>query len=99
MTTDQAWAAMTERERDAKVHKLLWGDKYKPPYSGLASTWPGMGLVVERMRELGFSLNLYDFGDNWEAQWIKTDSEKYMEYGDSAPSAAALAAVRALEAK
>lgn len=72
------------------------------------STWPGFGLVVERMRELGWCLVLLAMGaaDNhkWHADWSQgmpvggpDDMAVGSAAADSAPAATALAAVRARE--
>lgn len=115
MTTDSTWAAMTERERDAVVAEALWPEADQAlsqrlratGNSLLASTWPGMGLVVGRMRELGWCLTIYSprDGSGWLAAWYNEsaprsdDAPTPCAHGeaDSAPSAAALAAVRAME--
>lgn len=109
--TDTEWNKLTPRERDALVAETLWpeGPCSRPMrYSNslLASTWPGMKLVVERMRGLGWSFSLVSTAAHWYAEWRRLSEsddpvEKMVTFEatnrSSAPAATALAAVRALE--
>ena len=75
--------------------------------AGLARTWPGFGLVVEAMGKKGWHFVLWSEEDGWWAAWEKRSVPNVSDVNDpraeanlpSAPSATALAAVRALEAK
>lgn len=104
MTTDQAWAAMTEREKDAVVINALWPDSKTMIHQGIASTWPGMGLVVAEMieRKFWYETDCSPDGTRHSCRWSRR-AEPGVTAGfatcDSAPSAAALAAVRAMEKK
>ena len=116
MTTDKAWAAMTPRQQDAMVAVVVFGrttclvdgqilmasgrDEGWQGIPNYASSWPGLGFVVERMRELGFSVVIANDKANW-ARFLKVlDMWKYAvgeAESDSIPSATALAAVRAIQ--
>ena len=100
--SDEQWQAMTPRERDAVVLDTLFPHRNCPHNPRLASSWPGLGFVVERMRELGFSVVIANDKANW-ARFLKVlDMWKYAvgeAESDSIPSATALAAVRAMEAE
>lgn len=102
--TVKAWTAMTPRERDAKVAEALWpeGRPVVHPQrisTMLASTWPGFGLVVEKMRELGWVGHWYESLTKRHNAWFthKTGQKSPRAITDSAPSATALAAVLAME--
>ena len=108
--TDADWAAKTPRQRDAMVAEVLWpeGRPLGHPLrisEMLASTWAGFGLVVEAMSAKGWHLSLVSTGELWFAEWRSADSVKESDIqikGDcyrqgSAPSATALAAIRAME--
>jgi hypothetical protein len=72
-----------------------------PAYS---TTWEGTGLVIQRMRELGykhFLLNYCaDYGaDCWEAQFGEPEFTEEFAEGDDARAVVARAALKALEVR
>ncbi len=99
---------MTERQIDALLHKHLFGlpeylDGWHPwEPEHYSTTWEGMGLVVEAMREKGFRY--------WGTDWIERppdaifcryssvdlDGGERFSHADTLPMAVALAALRAL---
>ena len=119
--TDSDWAAWTPREQDAKVAEVVFGrmtclvdgqvlmaSGQAEGWQGIpnyASSWPGMGLLVERMEKLNHLYELRLFTGSIETLavwWLGDQAYDAVILGppsDSAPSATALAAVRAKEAE
>ena len=68
-----------------------------PKYS---TTWEGLGLVVERMRERGFDFTLSHAGrDGWFASFKQSMPGMSSARNRSAPHAVSLAALKILEEK
>jgi hypothetical protein len=65
-----------------------------PPFTtDIAAAW----LVVERMRELGWSLDLHGSSDTGWTAWLKGDGFKVFACADTAPEAICAAALKAME--
>lgn len=65
-----------------------------------STTWEGMRLVVERMRELKWLCQMQQQEDGkWEAVFMNEDWEDEIKWADSLPRAVCLAALAAVESK
>ena len=70
------------------------------PVLAYSTTWEGLGLVVERMRELGFDFTLSHAGrDGWFASFKQSMPGMSSARNRSAPHAVSLAALKILEEK
>lgn len=106
MTSDADWEAMTPPEKNTLVDEVVFGrPRCKHTHYDLPDyiSWPGFGLVVERMREKLWVIDLHCTTGSWQCTWtsLNEDSrgQRVRASADAAPSATALAAVRALEGK
>lgn len=102
MTSNADWEAMTDTQKDVRVMNLLWPKPSTFFTSGLASTWPGFGLVVDRMIELEWDMNHVHAAFGSRMIWSRRDGNQNMQGAakhDCPKQATALAAVRAMEGK
>jgi len=102
MTTDKAWAAMTEVEREALVCSLLWPNE-EPIWWPRATTssWPGFGLVYDKLNSEHYEIRISNKiaeGYCW-AYVIAPDGREGVAQGAHPAETLALAAVRAMEAE
>lgn len=71
--------------------------KFLPNYS---SEWSDMRIVVEKMRELGWLVQMQQQEDGkWEAVFMNEDCEDEIKWADSLPHAVCLASLAAVESQ
>ena len=96
---------LTGRQLDAAVHERVFGHREfsylgMPDYSG---SWAGAGLVVERMRELGWQgcVTMPNENGPWGAEFWKGDAMDTHGEADheAAPVAVSRAALAALSSE
>ena len=103
--SDEQWARLTDDQKDCEAFTKLWPVGGLPGCEiyGLTSTWRGFGLVVERMK--GYVFDIKTAGTSTlvicgkEEEAVTYDAIVDGPPDKAAPSAAALAAVRAMEKK
>jgi len=102
--TDDQWAKLSDFQKDRKVRETVFAGTYLDELHKYTTTGNGMMLVIDAMREKGWNRIAVEYVyDRWWARFRKLDDAgRELGYGDgradTAPSAIALAAYRALEA-
>jgi hypothetical protein len=101
MHTEESLAALSDRELDAVVAEVVFGIVPIHCYPAYSSTWEGIGLIVEHMRQNGWTFALDVSLDNeWpEARFHHTGKPMGAAVAEMYPRAVAMAAVLAAQGK